>query len=135
MLRSIITLLILVFTSTVSFASWSNWAEIDCNKIKKNADINHNYYKAEKCWKAFANGAQAWFFDFDDGEVYLWVDVSKITDGRSIWNNDYAYQSTKVDNIKSIINDYGLGAYQYIDSGHSSVRSSNGKIKFESMPD
>ena len=51
MLRTIITLSILVFTSSVSFASWSNWVEIDCNKIKKKADVHLNYYKAEKCWK------------------------------------------------------------------------------------
>ena len=103
MLRNLIILFILVFTSSVSFASWTQWLETDCNQIKKNADINHSYYKAEKCWKSTSSSAQAWFFDFDDGEVYLWLDVQRIIDGRTIWGNDYAYQNTKIDNIKRII--------------------------------
>ena len=130
MLRNLIILFILVFTSSVSFASWTQWLETDCNQIKKNADINHSYYKAEKCWKSTSSSAQAWFFDFDDGEVYLWLDVQRIIDGRTIWGNDYAYQNTKIDNIKRIINDYNLGTYQYIDSDHSNVRSTNDRIKF-----
>ena len=61
MLRNLIILFILVFTSSVSFASGGQWLETDCNQIKKNADINHSYYKAEKCWKATSSSAQAGF--------------------------------------------------------------------------
>lgn len=130
MFKNIITSIILVFTSSLSYASWAQWVEIDCNKISKNADIIHNYYKAENCWKSHSSSAQAWAFDFNDGEVYLWVDVQRIIDANTVWGGDYAYTSIKIDNIKNLIADYNLGISQKIDSAHSNIRSSNRKIKF-----
>ncbi len=128
MLNKIITSIIFVFTSSFSFAS--QWFEIDCNKINKNVDIIHNYYEPEKCWKAADSSVQAWAFDFNDGEVYLWLDVQRIIDANTVWRGDHAYTSIKIDNIKNLIADYNLGISQKIDSSHSNIRSSNGKIKF-----
>lgn len=128
MFINIISLVLLLFTSSFSFAS--QWFEIDCNKINKNADIIHNYYESEKCWKAADSSVQAWAFDFNDGEVYLWLDVQRIIDANTVWRGDHAYTSIKTDNIKELIADFNLGISQQVDSGHSNIRSSNGKIKF-----
>ena len=118
--------LIIFLIPQKSFAS----QEISCSSIQNEIDILHTYYIPNTCYKDTSGGVDWYAADFWDGQTYIWFSLSKIIVSNSYWASDWAYQSIKKDNIEQLIGQLGLGDYPSVDTDYSSIKSSNGKIRY-----